>query len=169
MRVLDTRTTTGGHHGKVAGGSSLTLTVGGTNGVPANAAVAVLNIATTDTTSPGYLTAYADGASRPITSNSNWPSGRTVSNLALVPMTDGKVVLYNGGKGSVKFVADLVGYYNPLGSAAMYLPSQPTRLLDTRTGTGTGGQIAKLPPAARSNSRSPGAAACSHKVRALLH
>ena len=85
VRVLDTRTTTGGHDGKVAGGSSVTLTVGGTNGVPANAAVAVLNIATTDTTSPGYLTAYAHGASRPITSNSNWPSGRTVSNLALYP------------------------------------------------------------------------------------
>jgi hypothetical protein len=61
-------------------------------------------------------------------------------------MTDGKIVLYNGGKGSVDFVADLVGYYNTLGSAAMYLPSRPTRLLDTRNGTGTGGHIAKLAP-----------------------
>jgi hypothetical protein len=146
VRVLDTRSGLGAPKAKVPAGGSITLPVAGANGVPTDAAGAVLNIATTDATTSGYLTVYGDGATRPGTSNSNWSGGTTVSNLAVVHMTDGKIVLYNGGKGPVDFVADLVGYYNPAGMAATYLPRQPVRLLDTRNGTGTGGQIAKLGP-----------------------
>jgi hypothetical protein len=131
----------------VPAGRSITLSVAGANGVPTDANGAVLNIATTDATTSGYLTVYGDGAARPGTSNSNWSAGTTVSNLSVTQMTDGKVVLFNGGKSAVDFVADLVGYYQyPPGLAATYLPRQPVRLLDTRSGTGTGGQIAKLGP-----------------------
>lgn len=147
VRVLDTRDGTGSSKAKVPAGGSITLTVAGANGVPSNPTGAVMNIATTGATTSGYLTVYGDGAARPGTSNSNWSAGTTVSNLAVTQMTDGKVVLFNGGKSAVDFVADLVGYYKyPPGMAATYLPRQPVRLLDTRNGTGAGGQIAKLGP-----------------------
>jgi hypothetical protein len=145
VRVLDTRTTTGGAEGPVHGGTTVTLPISGHNGVPAGATAAVLNVATTNTSTSGHLIAYADGDARPSTSNSNWAAGMTVSNLVVVPMIDGKVVLYNSSTASVSFVADLVGYYNRGGTAAVYLPHAPTRVLDTRNGTGTG-TVAKLGP-----------------------
>jgi hypothetical protein len=144
VRVLDTRDGTGAAKAPVAGHRSVTLTVGGDNGVPSDAEAVVLNVATTDTKSSGFLTAYGDGSSQPGTSDSNWTAGQTVSNLVVVPVSDGKVVLANGGGGTVDFVADLVGYYHHYGTAAVILPVQPTRILDTRTGAGTGGHIAKL-------------------------
>lgn len=143
-RVLDTRYGTGVTAGKIAGHGSVTVTIGGTHTVPNNAADAVVNIATTDTTSGGYLIAYGHGQPMPSTSTSNWAKGSTVSNLAVVPMSDGKIVLYNAGPGAVDFVVDLVGYYNLYGDASMYVPLSPYRLLDTRHGTGTGGKVAKI-------------------------
>jgi hypothetical protein len=144
VRVLDTRDGTGAAKAPVAGHRSVTFTVGGNNGVPSDAEAVVLNVATTDTKSAGFLTAYGDGSSQPGTSDSNWTTGQTVSNLVVVPVSDGRVVLANGGGGTVDFVADLVGYYHHYGTAAVILPVQPTRILDTRTGAGTGGHIAKL-------------------------
>ena len=60
-------------------------------------------------------------------------------------MTDGKVVLYNGGSAPVDFIADLVGYYQTGDGGARYHPSAPTRLLDTRSTVKLGaGQTIKV-------------------------
>jgi hypothetical protein len=116
--------------------------------VPAAPAAAVLNIAATDTAASGYLTAYPDGGVRPSTSNSNWTAGATVSNLAVVPMTDGKITLYNGSSGPVDFIADLVGYYQAGNAGARYYPKAPSRLLDTRSTVKLSpGQTIKVPVA----------------------
>lgn len=144
VRVLDTRYGTGAAKSPVSGDGSVTVTVGGHNGVPTNATAVVLNVATTDTKTAGALTAYGDGYGNPGTSNSNWAAGQTVSNLVVVPVTDGKVVLSNGGTGTVDFVADLVGYYQAYAGGSVIMPTGPTRILDTRYGTGTGGHITKL-------------------------
>jgi hypothetical protein len=144
VRVLDTRYGTGAAKSPVSGGGSVTVTVGGHNSVPASATAVVLNVTTTDTKTAGALTAYGDGYGNPGTSNSNWAAGQTVSNLVVVPVTDGKVVLSNGGTGTVDFVADLVGYYQAYAGGSVIMPTGPTRILDTRYGTGTGGHITKL-------------------------
>ncbi|NEA58520.1 PKD domain-containing protein [Streptomyces sp. SID13666] len=146
VRVLDTREGTGAPKAPVARKGEVVLSVTGSNGVPSDAAAVLLNVATTDAKAAGYLTAYGHGYVRPGTSNSNWAPGQTVSNLILVPVHEGKVVLYNGSGGTVNFVADLVGYYNDLGTASVVVPTSLTRVLDTRTGTGTGGGAAKLGP-----------------------
>ena len=52
--------------------------------------------------------------------------------LALAP--DGTITIYNQF-GTVDVIADLVGYYAP-GTGAGFTGTTPTRVLDTRTGTG---------------------------------
>jgi hypothetical protein len=75
-------------------------------------------------------------------SNLNVGAGRTVANLAKVAVAGGKVNIYNW-KGSVNVIADLAGYYAPT-AAADFVAQAPKRVLDTRTGNGTGGVKARL-------------------------
>ncbi|GAA5201257.1 hypothetical protein GCM10023322_80870 [Rugosimonospora acidiphila] len=146
VRVLDTRSGLGAPAGAVASKDTVTFQVAGTNGVPADAAEVVMNLTATDTKSAGFLTAYAHGTTRPGISNADWTTGQTACSLVVIPLTDGKVTLYNSGPGTADFLADLVGYYNQYGDASVFLPSAPQRLLDTRSGLGSNGQIAKLQP-----------------------
>ncbi|GAA1166202.1 hypothetical protein GCM10009664_37570 [Kitasatospora gansuensis] len=140
-RLLDTREGVGteGVSGPI-GQSPLVLDVSGVSGNPSVKPTAVvLNVTVTEPTSGGYLTVYPWGGSRPGTSNLNFRAGETIPNLVTVPVgTDGKVALYNAG-GRSHVIADLAGYYTTDRPAATYVANGPTRLLDTREGTGTGG------------------------------
>ncbi|MFD5323720.1 hypothetical protein [Streptomyces sp. NPDC127092] len=110
-RSLDTRTGTGAPKAKVGPGKTVTLTVAGRNGVPAAGATAVvMNVTAVNATSSTVVTVYPYGTARPGTSNLNVTAGRTVSNLVVVPVKDGKVVLHNNS-GSVDLVADVQGFY----------------------------------------------------------
>lgn len=135
-RVLDTRHAIGAPTAPIAGRHSVDFKVGGLHNVPSDAAAVVLNITTTDTKTTGFLTAYGEDTIHPGTSNSNWSAGQTVANLVVVPVTNGRVVIDNGANGSADFIADVVGYYANGGTEAVYLPHDPTRVLDTRYGTG---------------------------------
>lgn len=144
VRVLDTRNGTGGVTGPVASGKSITVSVAGTHGIPADAAAVVLDVQTTSTQASGSLTVTSHGIADSAVTTSYWTKGQTVSNLTVVPLADGKVVLHNSSSGSVQLVTDVFGYADATGTGSVYLPSTPTRILDTRNGTGTGGRIAKL-------------------------
>ncbi len=63
----------------------------------------------------------------------------------IVPVTAGRVDLYNGSSGPVGLLADITGYYAASGS--VFGTVGPVRALDTRTGTGRAGQslLAQLP------------------------
>ena len=149
-RILDTRNAVGvSTRTPLAGGHTLSLAAAGVHGVPATAIAVALNLTATQGTSSGFLTAYADGGSRPNASDLNWSIGATVPNFVVVPVVDGKINLYNGGAGSVHLVADLAGYYSLAGDD--YTATDPSRVIDTRNGTGTAhavpvqpGQIVKL-------------------------
>ncbi len=146
LRILDTRTTLGGLRGRVPGHGSITLTVGGVHGVPADGEAVLLNVTAVSPSSSGYLTVYPYSFGLPTTSELNWASGQTTSQLVVSAIDYGKIVLYNGGSGSVDFIADQVGYYDWFGLNSFYLPAAPTRLLDTRDGTGTGGTVTQIAP-----------------------
>jgi FtsP/CotA-like multicopper oxidase with cupredoxin domain len=138
-RVLDTRSSLGAP-GPVPAGGTVTLTIAGKGGVPLTGAGAVvLNVTVTETKAPGYITVYPSGTPRPLASNLNFVPGTTVPNLVTVMIgTDGKVLLTNGSLGSVQLVADVAGYY-AAGTptiAGAYSALTPSRLLDTRNGTG---------------------------------
>ncbi len=138
-RVLDTRAKIGvGTTTPVKANSAVALTIAGAGGVPATGATAVvLNVTATQPTQAGHLIAYPSGTSRPTSSNINWSAKQTVPNLVVLPVgADGKVDLYNASSGTVHFVADVFGYYAADTSGSTFHAAGPSRLLDTRTGTG---------------------------------
>ncbi len=139
-RLLDTRTGTGAPVGKLGASGVLELQVTGHGGVPGSGASAVvLNVTVTEPGSAGYITVFPTGGLAPLASNLNFTTGQTIPNLVIVKLgTDGKVSLKNGGFAGAHLVADVAGYYlggEPTEPGA-FVPLEPSRLLDTRAGTG---------------------------------
>jgi hypothetical protein len=133
VRVLDTRTTVGGHNGKLGAGQELTLAVRGVAGVPADASAVVLNLTGTQPTSVTDLSVYPQTFTG--TSSLNLAAGATRANLVVATIgADGNIRIRNAG-GEVHVIADLAGWFVP-GSGARYVPLQPLRIMDTRTGNG---------------------------------
>jgi hypothetical protein len=110
-RLLDTRTSVGGHLGALGPQQSLTLKVAGRGGIPSSGAGAVaVNLTVARPTTGGFLTAYPSGTSLPPTSSLNFTAGRTLSNTVLVPVgADGSVTIYNSS-GSTHVVVDAQGW-----------------------------------------------------------
>ncbi|NUR01257.1 MAG: hypothetical protein HOY79_33445 [Streptomyces sp.] len=141
-RVLDTRSGLGtSSAGAIAAHGTLSLDLSGR--VPADTTAVVLNLTVTRPTEHGYLTAYPDAGAMPGVSNLNFTAGETVANLAVVPVTDGKVDFYNGSGGTVQVVADLEGYFGSAAAGAnqSYVPERPARLIDTRSDFGATGPV----------------------------
>lgn len=134
VRVLDSRTDTGGWSSTPLGpGASQDLTViGGV--VPPTATAVVMNVTATGGTAASFLRTFPAGASPPVTANLLFAAGQTVPNLVTVAVgTGGKVTFFNQ-LGSVHVVADLVGYYDATGDRFQAI--DPTRLLDSRNPLG---------------------------------
>lgn len=138
-RILDTRGGAEGFAGPIGGGASIALPVAGHGGVPASGATAVLlNVTVTQPTGESFLTVYPSGTARPLASNLNFLAGQTAPNLVSAKLgADGKVAIYNNA-GSTQVVVDVVGWFTAAGAAdgASLNPLPPTRILDTRVGTG---------------------------------
>ena len=111
-RLLDTRSGVGAHAGAVSAGQTIGLPVAGHGGVPATGVSAVvLNITVTGSTDGGWISAWAGGEERPLTSDLNYGTGETRPNLVIVPVgADGSVWLINGSLGSAHLIADVAGY-----------------------------------------------------------
>jgi hypothetical protein len=106
-------------------------------------AAVVMNVTVTDTTAASYLTVFPSQVPRPNASNLNWTAGVTVPNLVEVPVGPGGGVTFFNAAGSVDVIADVEGWVGmanaPANPDGLYVPVTPTRVLDTRDGTGTGG------------------------------
>ena len=150
FRLLDTRTPTGGHESPLGAGEHLDLQVTGVDGIPETATAVVLNVTATDPTQPSFLTVFPTDAAQPTASNLNFLPNQTVPNLVEVgisqgPATQGQVSIYND-KGDTNVVADVEGYYGPVGATQLYNPLSPVRILDTRNGTGATGPVRQGTP-----------------------
>lgn len=142
-RILDTRSSLGAP-GPVPAGGTASLTVLGHGGVPATGVSAVvLNVTVTEPGAGGFLTVWPEGVGRPLASNLNFVAGQTVPNLVVVPVgAPGKVDIYNGSGGTVQVIADVSGWFSTGPAAPGGLtPLTPSRVLDTRIGTGAGGPV----------------------------
>lgn len=141
VRILDTRNGTGAARAKVGPGGAIQLKVLGVKGIPATGVAAVtLNVTDADATAASYVTAYEDDNPRPTTSNLNFLAGQVNPNLVTVQVNpDGFVDLYNHA-GSVDLIADVQGYYTTTTDSSPqqsgFVTAAPTRVLDTRNGTG---------------------------------
>lgn len=139
-RILDTRTGTGGFSAPVGPGATIAPTVAGRGGIPSGASAAVLNVTVTQpTAAASYLTVFPTGAPRPNTANLTFVAGQTTTNLVVAKVgTDGKVSVYNHA-GNSQVIFDVVGWFSTADRdepGARYSPLRPSRILDTRIGTG---------------------------------
>ena len=124
---------------------------------PTGSTAALVNIAMTDATADGYVTADACGAVPPgprTTSNGNTTTGRVVANLAVVPLDGtGRFCLYRSKP--MHTVIDVQGFFVPTASAgatgSTFHAVAPARLADTRLAppcdpTGTCATLGPVPP-----------------------
>ena len=137
-RLFDTRADqpAPGPKGKVGAGQTIDVQITGQAGVPADATAIVMNVTMTESEAPGFVTAWATGTPRPITSNLNYLTpGSTRPNLVTVPIgAGGKVSLY--ALTPVQLLGDVAGYYVDVDTpvdAGRFVSLTPSRIFDTRT------------------------------------
>ena len=141
-RVVDTRTGLGTAAGPLAAGADRTIRLAGLGGVPATGVTAVVaNLTVTDTTAASHLTAWPTDQPRPHASNLNWPAGDTRANLAVLPLSPSGDITVTNNAGTTHLLIDVVGWYDTAASDAPGLRTlPPTRVVDSRDGTGTVGE-----------------------------
>jgi streptogramin lyase len=140
-RILDTRTGLGrdGVGAPLGSGAAIDVQVTGRGGVPSSGVAAVvLNATVTGASAGSFLSIWPAGVPQPAVSNLNYGPGDTVPNLVTVGVGSGGRVRALNGAGQAHVVFDVAGYYadeaGPFGSR--YVPVDPARLFDTRTGDG---------------------------------
>jgi hypothetical protein len=148
-RILDTRDGTGGLSGSFSSHVARTFQVTGHGGVPPTATAVTGNLTVTQQSSLGYLFIGPIAANNPASSTLNFPLNDDRANAVTVALGSG------GGGGalgtlSITYAApkagatahvifDVTGYFVPDASGATYFALTPTRILDTRDGTGLSG------------------------------
>ncbi|MER7519358.1 hypothetical protein [Streptomyces sp. NPDC126499] len=128
-RILSTVGGIGAPKAKVGPKGTVTLTID----EPGVSAVA-MNVTATNPTATSYVSVYPYGTARPPVSNLNFTAGKSVPNLVIVPVEDGKVTLYNHA-GTVDLLADVTGYFKH-GAGSVFTGMQPMRVMNTIAGVG---------------------------------
>ena len=135
FRVLDTR-----DRGFGVGGQSVERVDVSAAGVPVDAVAVVVNLTATET-GVGFWTAYPIGPqARPNASNLNIDApGETRAGQAIVLLTPGARAFNVFSQGGGHLVVDVAGYFTgasaPVSTDGLFLPVDPTRLLDSRNST----------------------------------
>ncbi len=142
-RILDTRSGTG-----LAGAFSSHVArtfgvIGGNGGVPAGATAVTGNLTVTAQTSGGFLFIGPAGTNNPTSSALNFPLGDDRASGVTVALSGAGTLSVTyaapspGATAQVLF--DVTGYFTPDSSGSTYHALTPTRILDTRSGTGLAG------------------------------
>ena len=106
-------------------------------GVPATGTSAVLlNVTAEQPAKPGTIVAYPGGTTRPQVRDLSFSGAQASSDQVVVPVSDGKIDLYNDSAGSTGLVAVLSGYFTTTGTHSLLTAVGPARILDTLTGLG---------------------------------
>ncbi|MFZ9541653.1 MAG: S8 family serine peptidase, partial [Ilumatobacteraceae bacterium] len=140
-RVMDTRNAVGVVNATRVGNFSgtatdLPFTILGADSVPTSGVAAVsLNVTVSNTSAPavgGYLTVYPCSTGRPDVSNLNFSDGEIVANAVIVPVDNlGRICFHVYGTAHV--IVDVNGWF---ASSAGFTPVAPSRVMDTRDGSG---------------------------------
>ena len=135
-RVLDSRIGVG-LSGAFANGVPRTLVVTG-GSIPATAIAVTGNVTVTGQTGAGYLAVTRTPTGTPATSTLNFPLGDVRANGVFAPL-DGagalSIVYKSGTRGShTHVVFDVTGYFEPGTAGLRFVPLNPARIMDTRSG-----------------------------------
>ncbi len=137
-RLLDTRNGTG-LSGPFSSHVAQTLVVTG-GIVPASAVAVTGNLTVTGQTSPGYLDIGPVATNNPTSSTLNFPVGDDRANGVTVALADPGIVgitfVASAGAATAHVVFDVTGYFTEMSSGSTFVALDPTRILDTRNGTG---------------------------------
>jgi hypothetical protein len=135
-RLLDTRqldTPARPDGGLVPAGTTVSLTIGGRTGVPADASAVVVNITAADTRGPGVVSIVPCDQPTINASTLNFIAGQNVPNLTIAALdTTGRLCVRTTA--ATHLLVDLNGWFP---HTTTYHPVTPARLLDTRPGLGT--------------------------------
>jgi hypothetical protein len=136
-RVLDTRNPTGSLGGpSMDAGQERDFPVESSAcGVPPTALAYSLNFTVVPQGTLGYLTVWPSGATRPVVSTLNSPTGAITANAAIVPAgAGGDITAFVTD--NTDLIADINGYFAPGPGGQSLYPTAPCRVLDTRTSSG---------------------------------
>ena len=132
-RLIDTRTGLGGSS-RVGAGRQVVVQVAGASTVPTSATAAVFSVTAVGPAAEGYLTAYPCSDRRPETSTVNYVAGQVVANTTIAALSGtGQLCVWTSA--DTDLLVDITGWLGPTGSSR-FTPIGPTRVVDTRTGTG---------------------------------
>ena len=136
-RVVDTR-----QFSYIAKGTSRSITISGSCGVPATAQAYSLNLTVVPHTALRYLSAWADGQPQPPASSLNASTGAVTANAAIVQAgSSGNISIYASDDTDV--IVDINGYFaSPSAGGLSLYTLTPCRFLDTRSGTPLDGKMA---------------------------
>ena len=141
-RILDSRYGTG-LSGVFISHVARTFQVTGQGGVPANASAVTGTVTVTQQTTLGFVYIGPDSQNNPSSSTQNFPTGDDRANSVTLALGAGGTLsatyaapIY-GPTAHILF--DVTGYFTPDSTGATYVPVTPTRILDSRYGTGLSG------------------------------
>ncbi|NNE12007.1 MAG: hypothetical protein HKN41_07140 [Ilumatobacter sp.] len=135
-RVADTRDGTGGvARRKLRAGERIRVPVRGIGGVAQTASAVVANVTVVEASTQMYFTVYPGSTARPVTSNLNAGPGRPVPNLVVMAIGDDGCIDVFNSHGESHCLVDVFGYFVE-GNGDRFVPVNPSRLFDTRNGTG---------------------------------
>lgn len=138
-RLVDTSDGTGacvpGPCARLSANSTKTVTLAGQGSVPTTGVGAVwVTVTVTNPGADGYV--QVNPANGSAATTLSFQSGQDRSETAIVPLVNGKLTVTSSAAADV--VLDVSGYFQASGSASdTYQVSPPTRVADTRDGTGT--------------------------------
>ena len=138
-RVFDTRNAQGVLGGPaLAGGHERDFPVLSSScQIPASALAYSMNftVVPVKNRSLGYLTVWPAGQTQPVVSTLNNPTATIVANAAIVPAgTKGAIAVY--ADQNTQLIGDINGYFAPPDNGLSLYPSQPCRVIDTRSSGG---------------------------------
>jgi alpha-tubulin suppressor-like RCC1 family protein len=137
-RVLDTRNGTGGLQ-PLAANTEQALKLTANAGLPAtNVSSVVVNLSAVSPQADGFITIWPSDQPKPATSSINYKAGKSITNQVTVKVgADGKIKMLSN-VGNLNVVIDVFGSYATANGAkgARMNFTAPTRILDTRNGTG---------------------------------
>ncbi|MEU5314945.1 LamG-like jellyroll fold domain-containing protein [Streptomyces sp. NPDC021562] len=126
---------------KIAGDTVTTPVSGAPAKIPSTVTAVAVDVTATAQTDHGYVTTYADGTQRPVTSSTNFTAGTTRTGYQIVPVgNDGKIDLYthlDTSSATTALIVDVTGYFTSdpsLTGNQTYTPlTSQVRALDTRS------------------------------------
>jgi len=137
-RVMDTRIGLGAPKHPIAARTAVELDLGAGSTLPPGVSAVVVNVTANAPTAAGVIAVFDNGV--PSSSNVNFTVSATASNLVLAKVRGGRYLdFWNSSAGTVQLVVDLSGYFvggPALPQASSFGAVDPSRILDTRAGTG---------------------------------